>query len=65
MIDHLGVVVRDYARSKAFYAQALAPTGRASGSGRARGLSAWLMKIHRWLILDECRRVEWVESERV
>lgn len=29
MIDHLGVVVRDYARSKAFYAQALAPTGHA------------------------------------
>jgi catechol 2,3-dioxygenase-like lactoylglutathione lyase family enzyme len=27
MIDHIGVVVSDYAKSKAFYAQALAPTG--------------------------------------
>jgi catechol 2,3-dioxygenase-like lactoylglutathione lyase family enzyme len=27
MIDHLSVVVSDYARSKAFYLQALAPTG--------------------------------------
>jgi len=27
MIDHLSVVVSDYARSKAFYVQALAPTG--------------------------------------
>lgn len=27
MIDHLSVVVSDYARSKAFYARALAPTG--------------------------------------
>jgi len=29
MIDHLSVVVSDYAKSKAFYAQALAPTGHA------------------------------------
>jgi len=27
MIDHLSVVVSDYAKSKAFYSQALAPTG--------------------------------------
>ena len=27
MFDHLGLTVRDYARSKAFYTQALAPTG--------------------------------------
>jgi catechol 2,3-dioxygenase-like lactoylglutathione lyase family enzyme len=27
MIDHLGVVVSDYAKSKAFYSQALVPTG--------------------------------------
>jgi catechol 2,3-dioxygenase-like lactoylglutathione lyase family enzyme len=27
MIDHIGVVVSDYAKSKAFYTQALAPTG--------------------------------------
>lgn len=27
MIDHVSVVVSDYARSKAFYLQALAPTG--------------------------------------
>lgn len=27
MIDHIGIVVRDYARSKAFYEQALAPLG--------------------------------------
>ncbi len=27
MIDHLGVLVSDYERSKAFYLQALAPTG--------------------------------------
>ena len=27
MIDHLSVVVSDYAKSKAFYLQALAPTG--------------------------------------
>jgi catechol 2,3-dioxygenase-like lactoylglutathione lyase family enzyme len=27
MIDHLSVVVSDYARSKAFYSAALAPTG--------------------------------------
>ena len=27
MIDHLSVVVSDYARSKAFYLRALAPTG--------------------------------------
>ena len=27
MIDHLSLVVSDYARSKAFYLQALAPTG--------------------------------------
>ena len=27
MIDHLSLVVRDYARSKAFYLEALAPTG--------------------------------------
>jgi catechol 2,3-dioxygenase-like lactoylglutathione lyase family enzyme len=27
MFDHLSVVVSDYAKSKAFYAQALAPTG--------------------------------------
>ena len=27
MFDHIGVVVSDFARSKAFYAQALAPTG--------------------------------------
>ncbi len=29
MIDHLSLIVRDYATSKAFYAQALAPTGHA------------------------------------
>lgn len=29
MIDHLSLVVRDYARSLAFYRQALAPTGHA------------------------------------
>ena len=41
MIDHLSVVVSDYARSKAFYLQALAPTGhsrlteqRATSTGR-------------------------------
>ena len=27
MIDHLGIAVSDFARSKAFYAQALGPTG--------------------------------------
>ena len=27
MIDHLSLVVSDYAKSKAFYSQALAPTG--------------------------------------
>jgi catechol 2,3-dioxygenase-like lactoylglutathione lyase family enzyme len=27
MFDHVSVVVRDYAKSKAFYLQALAPTG--------------------------------------
>jgi len=27
MIDHIGVVVSDYAKSKAFYTEALAPTG--------------------------------------
>jgi catechol 2,3-dioxygenase-like lactoylglutathione lyase family enzyme len=42
MIDHVSVVVSDYARSKAFYSQALAPTGhsrltelRATPTGRA------------------------------
>ncbi|WP_374434616.1 VOC family protein [Inhella sp.] len=29
MIDHLSLVVSDYEKSKAFYAQALAPTGHA------------------------------------
>ena len=29
MFDHLGLTVRDYAKSKAFYTQALAPTGHA------------------------------------
>jgi len=27
MFDHIGVVVSDFAKSKAFYAQALAPIG--------------------------------------
>lgn len=30
MIDHLSLLVSNYARSKAFYQQALAPTGHAS-----------------------------------
>jgi catechol 2,3-dioxygenase-like lactoylglutathione lyase family enzyme len=29
MFDHISIVVRDYARSKAFYREALAPTGHA------------------------------------
>jgi catechol 2,3-dioxygenase-like lactoylglutathione lyase family enzyme len=43
MIDHVSVLVSDYARSKAFYLRALAPTGHsrlvelpASPDGRAR-----------------------------
>jgi len=35
MIGHLSLVVSDYERSKAFYAQALAPTGQ---GGRARSV---------------------------
>jgi catechol 2,3-dioxygenase-like lactoylglutathione lyase family enzyme len=30
MIDHIGIAVRDFAASKAFYAQALGPTGHAN-----------------------------------
>jgi len=46
MIDHLGVVVTDYAKSRAFYLAALAPTGHsrlvelpsaADGHGRTAG----------------------------
>jgi len=44
MIDHLSVVVSDYAKSKAFYLQALAPTGHsrlvelpAGHNGRSAG----------------------------
>jgi catechol 2,3-dioxygenase-like lactoylglutathione lyase family enzyme len=46
MIDHVTLVVSDYARSKAFYQQALAPTGHSrlvelpatpGGSGRSAG----------------------------
>ena len=46
MIDHLGLPVSDYARSKAFYEQALAPlgmtllmefSGAAAGFGKADG----------------------------
>jgi catechol 2,3-dioxygenase-like lactoylglutathione lyase family enzyme len=46
MFDHISIVVRDYARSKAFYREALAPTGHgrvvelppgAAGHGESAG----------------------------
>ena len=37
MIDHIGFPVSDYAKSKAFYTQALAPLGYSSGDGGRRG----------------------------
>ena len=51
MIDHAGIGVRDYARSKAFYEQALAPlgitllmepVGRAAGFGEGSKPFFWL-----------------------
>ncbi len=51
MLDHIGFAVRDYQRSKAFYAQALAPlgltlllepSGKAAGFGTAGKASFWI-----------------------
>ena len=51
MLDHVGFAVRDYQRSKAFYAQALAPlgltlllepSGKAAGFGKAGKPSFWI-----------------------
>jgi catechol 2,3-dioxygenase-like lactoylglutathione lyase family enzyme len=53
MFDHVGLNIRDYARSKAFYEQALAPLGygivmdfpeRGCGFGKDDKPSFWLMQ---------------------
>ena len=58
MIDHVSVIVSDYAKSKAFYLQALAPTGHS----RLVELPAAL----RWPRADRrllsCRRIRFLDQ---